>query len=512
MATVDVQAPDPERDARVEHAGRDPMFFAQTYLAHYFTDEPCDFHRELIGLLFGTDDDLVCAAPRGHAKSTLAALLYPLYQVLFRRVHYVVIIRKTMTDAEEALDAIRHELETNEQLIADFGSMVTRGKTRAILLRTDSLIVAKTRGSKVRGTRFRQYRPDLIIGDDLEDDDHIDSPIQREKDERWFNSAISNATGPDGRTVVIGTILHAHSLLAKLLANASYVTRKFRAVLDWPQRGDLWETWRSIFQDLMRGKESAREFLAKHRKRMLDGARVLWPSRLPFARLMELRERIGSLSFEQELQNNPLDPDSQLYREEWIQYYADADLINVGLVAFGACDPSIGQRMENDEAAIVSVARGSDGRIYVLDVDSSRRSMLATTAAVLRKHVQWRYAGFAIETNAYQQALAENVAAESLKQKVYPPVVEIKQYRDKRTRLASKSPLVENGTVRFKREHWRLIEQLVGFPKWDRDDIADAFEMAVDLAVGGGGPIEFAGSGRKFRVAQLEEDGNGSNW
>jgi len=511
-ASLQVQEADPERDARVERASRDPLFFARTYLPHYFTDEPCGFHRELIRLLFENSDDLVVAAPRGHAKSTLTALLYPLHQVLFKRRHYIPIVRKTMTDAEEAIECLRKELETNEQILADFGEVVKRGKTRSILLRTDSLIVAKTRGSKIRGTRFRQYRPDLIICDDLEDDDHIESKEQREKDERWFNSAVTNAVCPGGRVVVIGTVLHAHSLLSKLLKNASYVTRIFRAVVSWPAEMELWERWRTIYQDVAQGKEAAVEFFRKRRQRMLAGSEVLWPSRWPFHALMALREKIGSLSFEQELQNNPVDPESQLVKEEWIRYYEESELENLGLVHFGACDPSIGKKQTADDSAIVSVARASNGLLYVRDCDASRRSMLGTTSAILRKQRQYHYAGFAIEVVAYQAALAENVNAESVKQQVYVPVVELKNVMDKRTRFSSISALIENGTIRFLRSQRKLIEQLVGFPKWDHDDCFDGLEMTVRLARGGGGPVEFFGSGRKFKVLELEEDNHAVSW
>ena len=511
-ASLQVQEADPERDARVERASRDPLFFARTYLPHYFTDEPCGFHRELIRLLFENSDDLVVAAPRGHAKSTITALLYPLHQVLFKRRHYIPIVRKTMTDAEEAIDCLRKELETNKQILADFGQVVKRGKTRSILLNTDALIVAKTRGSKIRGTRYRQYRPDLIICDDLEDDQHIESKEQRESDEKWFNSAISNAVAPGGRTVIIGTVLHAHSLLSKLLANATYVRRIFRAVVSWPEETELWEKWREIYQDIAQGKDAALEFFRKHRQRMLAGAEVLWPSRFPFYDLMRLREKIGSLSFSQELQNNPVDPDSQLVKEEWIRYYEESELENLGLTMFGACDPSISKKQTADDSAIVSVARASNGILYVRDCDASRRSMLGTTSVILRKSTQYQYAGFAIEVVAYQAALAENVMAESVKQKVYVPVIALKNPVDKRTRFASISPLIENGTIRFLRSQRKLVEQLVGFPKWDHDDCFDGLEMAVRLARGGGGPIEFFGSGRPFKVLELEEDGHAISW
>jgi len=508
LADVDVSAivepEDPERAARLERAAVDAEFFARTYFPHYFSADDCDFHRELRGLLFDSTDDLVLAAPRDHAKSTVCSFLYPLREVLFGRRHYVVILRKTMTDAEEAMDAIRHELESNELLRGDFGDLLEMGKGRALRLSTDALIVGKTRGSKVRGTRFRQYRPDLVIADDLEDDEHIESQLQREKDEKWFNSAIVNACGPGGRMVVIGTILHGQSLLATLLANSSYTTRTFRAVIDWPERSDLWDEWRSIYQARERGKDAALRFFRRHRKKMLAGVRVLWPARKDFYSLMLLREKIGSLSFEQELQNNPLDPESQLVLEDWIQFYEPVDLVNIGLTFFGALDPSVGRRQGNDPASIISVAVGSDGRIYVWDDDTSRRSVLAMVAAVFRHESELRYSQFGVETVAFQAALIEIIQREGQRRGQFLPVVELRPAADKRTRFAGVAPLIENGTIRFRRSQYRLIEELIGFPRWEHDDRFDALEMAVQLARGIRDGLGECFGGRKLAVAEAE--------
>ena len=70
---------------------------------------------------------------------------------------------------------------------------------------------------RLRGARHGNRRPDLVICDDLEDDENIDSPEQREKDRKWFFKAVMKIGGRYTVYIVIGTLLHYDSLLARLL-------------------------------------------------------------------------------------------------------------------------------------------------------------------------------------------------------------------------------------------------------------------------------------------------------
>ena len=45
-------------------------------------------------------------------------------------------------------------------------------------------------GKKIRGTNFLSIRPDLIICDDIENDENIESKTQRDELYKWFNKAL----------------------------------------------------------------------------------------------------------------------------------------------------------------------------------------------------------------------------------------------------------------------------------------------------------------------------------
>ena len=68
------------------------------------------------------------------------------------------------------------------------------------------------------------------------------------------------------------------------------------------------------------------------------------------------------------------------------------------------------------------------------------------------------------------------------KQGAYVPTKKIKQRTDKVTRISGISPLVENGTIKFKKDQVELLDEMIEFPASQHDDILDALEMAIRLA------------------------------
>lgn len=77
-----------------------------------------------------------------------------------------------------------------------------------ILTKTDIKAEAIGSGKKVRGRRHRNWRPDLIVLDDIENDENVNTPEQRRKLKNWFDKAVSKAGDTYTDIMYIGTILH----------------------------------------------------------------------------------------------------------------------------------------------------------------------------------------------------------------------------------------------------------------------------------------------------------------
>ena len=492
----------------------DMEFFGRAYFPHYFSRPSPEFHRELDaiwqqGVLKGryplTPADTkaisrlpgvrrAVAAPRGHAKSTNLTFKGTMHSTLYGYKHYPIIISDSSEQAEGFLDNIRVEFEENTAILEDFGSLAgSVWRSNVLLTKTNIKIEAIGSGKKIRGRKHRNWRPDLIILDDVENDENVRTPEQRSKLKNWFDKAVSKSGDDYTDIVYIGTLLHYDSLLAKTLTNPAYRSIKYKAVIQFSQADDLWQQWESIFTDLANDdrEADALAFFQAHKAAMLEGTQVLWEEKLSYYDLMVMRVSEGEASFNSEEQNEPINPDDCLFMEEWFEYYNEAEINFRDPVFdfFGFIDPSLGKTKRSDFSAIVTLAKHrSSGYMYVVDADIERRHPDRIIADVLAKE-RWLRASFGhgyrklgAETNQFQWFLKEELAKASAKAGLYLPIEEVQQTSDKVMRIQTLQPDVKNKYIKFNRRHKRLLEQLTQFPMGAHDDGPDALEGARSIA------------------------------
>lgn len=492
----------------------DMEFFGRTYFPHYFNKPSPEFHRELDAIwqqgvlkgrypLTAADTKMISrlpgtrravAAPRGHAKSTNLTFKGTMHSTLYGYKHYPIIISDSSEQAEGFLDNIRVEFEENTAILEDFGVLAgSVWRSNVLLTKTNIKIEAIGSGKKIRGRKHRNWRPDLIILDDVENDENVRTPEQRKKLKDWFDKAVSKCGDDYTDIIYIGTLLHYDSLLAKTLTNPAYRSIKYKAVIQFSQADDLWQQWETIFTDLSNDdrESEALVFFQAHKTAMLEGTQVLWEEKLSYYDLMVMRVSEGEASFNSEEQNEPINPDDCLFMEEWFDYYNEAE-VNFDDPAFdffGFIDPSLGKTKRSDFSAIVTLAKHKgSGYMYVVDADIERRHPDRIIADVLAKE-RWLRASFGhgyrklgAETNQFQWFLKEELAKASAKAGLYLPIEEVQQTSDKVMRVQTLQPDVKNKYIKFNRRHKRLLEQLTQFPMGAHDDGPDALEGARSIA------------------------------
>ena len=492
----------------------DMEFFGRAYFPHYFSRPSPEFHRELDAIwqqgvlkgrypLTAADTKTISrlpgvrravAAPRGHAKSTNLTFKGTMHSTLYGYKHYPIIISDSSEQAEGFLDNIRVEFEENTAILEDFGPLAgSVWRSNVLVTKTNIKIEAIGSGKKIRGRKHRNWRPDLIILDDVENDENVRTPEQRKKLKDWFDKAVSKCGDDYTDIVYIGTLLHYDSLLAKTLANPAYRSIKYKAVIRFSQADDLWQQWETIFTDLSNDdrEADALAFFQAHKTAMLEGTQVLWEEKLSYYDLMMMRVSEGEASFNSEEQNEPINPDDCLFMEEWFEYYNEAEINFRDPVFdfFGFIDPSLGKTKRSDFSAIVTLAKHrSSGYMYVVDADIERRHPDRIIADVLAKE-RWLRASFGhgyrklgAETNQFQWFLKEELAKASAKAGLYLPIEEVQQTSDKVMRIQTLQPDVKNKYIKFNRRHKRLLEQLTQFPMGAHDDGPDALEGARSIA------------------------------
>ncbi|NBH80383.1 hypothetical protein D3Z52_19945 [Clostridiaceae bacterium] len=494
----------------------DLEYFGRAYLAHYFVRESPPFHAELDsiwreGVMKGLDPyrnakeisradgcRRAIEAPRGHAKSTTFTFKDSIHAAVYAYKHYEIILSDSSEQAEGFLADIKTELEENAALREDFGNLEGRiWKSSVILLANGVKIEAIGSGKKIRGRRHKQWRPDLIVCDDLENDENVYTPEQRKKLRDWYYKAVSKAGDTYTDIVYIGTLLHYDALLANVAKNPSYRTAKYRGVIRFAVHTELWDAWEAIYTDLANEnrEQEALDFFAANRTEMLEGTAVLWEDKLSYYDLMVIRVSEGTASFNSEIQNDPIDPENCTFQEEWFDFWDDEgkaqpDFSDPRFLFIGANDPSLGKNRKSDTSAIITLAKDTQtGFIYVLLADIARRQpdQIITdaleTSRRLKREYKRPFCQFGVETVQFQYYFAEIMRQKSAEAGEYLPITEIASVQNKDARIQSLQPFVKNGYLKFSRRHKTLLEQMMQYPMGKNDDGPDALQMAVKLAV-----------------------------
>lgn len=485
-AEVEGFAPDAAaRLARVERANADLEYFARTYFPHYIKHANAALHDFLYARLKeivdnGKGDHEAIAAPRGNAKSTLVTQIFVIWCVLTERKKYPVIVMDALDQALPMLEAIKAEIEFNPRLLMDYPAATGPGRvwqTGTAMTKNDAKIQVFGSGKRMRGLRHGPNRPDLVIGDDLENDENVRSPEQRDKLQSWLTKTVLSLGAADDSmdVIVIGTILHYDSVLARLINNPLWSTRKFRAIIEWPHRLDLWQRWEEIL--LNAGEEEARLYYLARQAEMEAGAIVSWPSAQPLYSLMTKRARDGRAAFDSEQQNDPVSGDDAPFAQ-LIEgnYWRD---LPPNLITFGACDPSLGKAgaSRDPSAILVGGLDRKSGTLYVLEASVRKRLPDRIIEDVIDLHNKWHCALWVVEAVQFQEFFRTELIKRSAARGTPVPARAVKPSADKLLRIETLQPHMANGLIKLHPSQTTLIDQLRHFPKADHDDGPDALHM-----------------------------------
>jgi hypothetical protein len=158
---------------------------------------------------------------RESGKSTIMNMVNVLWSILGKpQKKFAIIFSKTQDQAKNHFTNIKHELENNTLLKEDFGPFTenpnTWNKLSLELEYHGSKIMSVTREQSIRGMKYKQYRPDLIICDDMEDFSSTTNPTESNTVYNHFKSEIVSVGGANTRIIVLGNLISENSLIMRL--------------------------------------------------------------------------------------------------------------------------------------------------------------------------------------------------------------------------------------------------------------------------------------------------------
>ncbi len=456
------------RDRRIRTAitRQSHFMFFHFYFAHYVKYATAPFQRELFHLSERQDiKNLFVVAFRGSAKSTIFTTSYPVWAILGeQQKKFVLILCQTQAQAKQHMMNLRRELESNALLKNDLGPFQEEnnewGSSSLVFSNLNARITAVSSEQSIRGLRHNQHRPDLIVGDDLEDLASTKTREGRNKTYQWLTGEVVPAGDRNTRLVIVGNLLHEDSLLMRLKED-----------VDKGRINGVFKAYPLIQKGL-----------------------IVWPGKYPsMADIEEEKSKAANeYAWQREYLLHIVPAEDQAIHREWIQYY---DTIPAPIrvidnytshkeVRIGI-DPAISK---NDAADYTAMVPGllyelREGyRIYILPKIINRRMSFPETVEMC-KTLDDSYGEedtgrptFVIEDVAYQKALPQQLKDEG----IWNVMTTRPGNQDKRSRLVLTANLIKSGKILFPREGAeQLIQQIVHFGVEKHDDLADAFANLV---------------------------------
>ena len=338
---------------------------------------------------------------------------------------------------------------------------------------TGARIMIASVDQSVRGFKHHQYRPDLLILDDVEDMSSSRTMEGRDKLFEWFTREIVPLGDESTRTIMVGNLLHEDSLIMKLKRKID--KKELKGIFCWFPLLD-------------------------------ESGTCLWPGKFDtWRKINDLRQSVANeLAWMQEYLLKIVPSDYQIIKEDWIQYYDELPGDLQYRASAVAVDLGVKQGERHDSTAIVcgnAYGYGLKGKIYISpNFFKGKISFLDIVKKAKEFSENFDRARIIVEDVAAQNYVIQQIRFESFFVEEFHP------RGDKSERLLLVSPLIQNGQVLFHRSCKPIVDQILNFGIERHDDLCDAFVMLVMSLIN---IIGHGSSGGSITCPDFEDGGSG---
>ena len=443
----------------------DMIAFGRVIMPNMFTVKSPKFHYEMADAFMNDDIRKInVVAPRGHAKSSIGACVYPLWHLFYEPGKKLIVLSsKTQGHAIELLQSIKDTIEYSMPLRKLFGywgmhSAKVWTKDR-VILKNGSGFICKGTGQQVRGLKFGNQRPTLFIIDDPEDENNTKTTSAMEWNLRWLlQSCEPSLDAQRGKIMVIGTPQHEKCMVETLGKMRDWKSFRYKALQD---------NGKSLWKEL-----HPPETLKAKKKSLEDINRVS--------------------VFYREYQCEVVGDEDQLIKENEIKRYdgyykpstgrygtlylkeLDGEKYNPPIekhvYVFIGIDPASSTKQTADYSTIVPVAIDSEDNRYVLPYYRKHAKPMDLAKAILEYDTRYRPQKAHVESVGYQEMLRDFINRE----RFIPGFgTKVNPRTSKSRRLESLQPWFFQRKVYLLKNMEDMVNELLLYPRGSHDDLLD---------------------------------------
>jgi hypothetical protein len=428
------------------------MFFPKT-----FRQASPEFHEDISAALLDTHSRQVALEIfRDGAKTTLLRT-YMSQRIAYGLARTVLIVSASQGHSILSLRWLKRQVETNRNWAQTFG--LTKGSkwTDDIceiyhgVEETPITVMALGISGQIRGYNIDDYRPDLIICDDVSTDETSGSLDQRNKEQGLIFGALINSLAP-----------RSESPTAKVV------------ILDTPKNKF----------DLIEGLEKAEDWRFYRFGIFDENGESRWPERYPTAELLAAKEaaaKQGKLSiWLREKECKIVQAELAAFNQSNLLFW---DKIPEGASYVIAIDPASSEDKNADDNVVMVVAFWGDD-VFVVDYRAATgQTPEMVKVAVFEFARKYKPVGVVVEAISYQRVLAWYLERAMRDQRLYLPVhrVEVHSMKKADRIIQALGGVAAYHHLHCLPSHTKLLEQYAEFAPGVKmhDDVLDALAIGV---------------------------------
>lgn len=297
----------------------------------------------------------------------------------------------------------------------------------------------------------------------MENDELVMNKERREKMRKWFKGALLPCRSDAGIVRMVGTILHADSLLERLMPNPSDKMTVIEDLKQYSTRKGMWKT-------------------VKYRAHNSDFTKLLWPEKKSMAEFKMLYEEAvkdGTTDiYSQEYLNEPIDESVSFFRKGDFLSITEEDS-HKKLNYYITADLAISESEKADFSVFVIAGVDEDKIIHTKNVIRERMDGKEIVDTLLALQKLYDPVAIGIEDMQVSKAIGPFLREEMVKNNIYISLMPLKHGgKDKTTRARSVQARLRAHGIKFdKGGDWYPIfeNECLSFPRGKHDDQVDAF-------------------------------------
>ena len=465
---------EPSLSELVELCAVDSELFCRTFFPMTVRQPSPAFHEDIWRLLDSRDRLVNIQVFRGGAKTSILRM-YAAKRIAYGLAHTILYIGKSEGHAIRSVKWLRRQVEHNKIYKHVFNlrpGAKWQDIESEIIHGTDEYpiwIMAMGITGSTRGINQDDFRPDLIIADDIIDDENSATPEQRLKIENLVYGALKESLAPasempDAKLVMLQTPLNIEDVSCKALKDEEWKSAVF----------GCW-TPATATAPLGQGKS-------------------IWPERWSDQELTKSKElsiKRNKLSlFLREKECRLISPETSAFKEDWLKYYElSPEFMHVIMAIDPVPPPSevqISKGLRGKDYESFAVVGYHQGDYYLLEYSAHRgHEPDWTITEFFRLAYKWRPKRVLVESVAYQRTLSWILKQAMKHQRKYYVIDEWTDKRKKYDRIVDGlSGPASNGHLFVKAEHTEFISQFRSYPNTPNDDILESVAVATSAIAG----------------------------